>query len=185
MYPTADKTTDFLRRFGSTLADWRVLELGPYNGRNTRVIAPHCREIVAIDARKDNCELVEAMGLPNVKVVCADVDAGYLSGLGQFDLIFHSGVLYHLRQPQIHIASLPQLSNRLWLNTHYSIRAGGEMRRERVEQPREGVRSESVWLDRRRLFESLKSAGYDRTEVIAECVEPNGPRICIYAEKTC
>lgn len=180
---TADKTTALIERLGDRMPAWRVLEFGPYNGRNTKVIAPHCREILALEARPENCQLIRELALPNVEIVLGDAgDEDTLDGLGVFDLIFHSGVLYHLRQPINHLQRIKNLSNRLWLNTHYSRNPHGELKRETIHGPRSGIEPKSLWLGREQLLQAVREAGFERIEIIAECVERNGPRIALYAE---
>lgn len=168
----------------------RILEVGPYNGRNTPVLAATADRVVCIEAREENCALVRALDLPNVEIHRGDC-RNIPKELGHFDLIFHSGVLYHLYDPVQHLQHIVSRSPKLWLNTHYADRAftrfnpignyAAYQKGENVEQPLAGIYILSRWLTKLSLLRVLSDVGYTDTRIIHDTMERHGPRIVIYA----
>lgn len=176
MLPTSDKTTLFIERFRGELPDWIVLEPGPYNGRHTKILAQHARQVICIEPREENCRLVRELALPNVSVIRGDVrDLGHPPCA--VDVVFHSGVLYHLPDPVEHIHLLARHAARLWLNTHHAG-SRSQWHSETPHHPLAGLSQRSYWLGRAELLDTLKSAGWNVT-VVDEHDEPNGPRITL------
>lgn len=81
----------------------RILELGPFNGRHTVRLAQHCRQLLAVEVRPENVEAtrqaVAAIGRRNVTVIEQNLEALEFATLGRFDLVWCSGVLYHMAAP--------------------------------------------------------------------------------------
>lgn len=68
----------------------RVLDVGCGTGLLTAHLAPHVREVVAVDVAPAMLEVLRTKELPNVEVRCADVDdARWIAG---FDLVVASCV---------------------------------------------------------------------------------------------
>jgi len=173
--PHTDKTTLFIERFRDQLPGWTVLEPGPYNGRHTKILAQHARKVVCVEPRYENCRLVNALALPNVRVIHGDARdmADRIVG----ECVFHSGVLYHLNLPSEHLRSLTRVAPRLWLNAHHSGERS-QWKNEPTHHPRAGLSSWSLWLSRVELLDALSDAGWD-WEIVDEHDEENGPRITL------
>lgn len=168
---------------------WNVLELGPYNGRNTVHLAPAARCVVALEPRPENC-------LATARAMSGRRDWALLRGraddLSQaagFDLLFHCGVLYHLADPVAHWRSLAGRFRRVWLNTHYALEGGNALRGfvgqhhgEPVDKPRAGLDRRSFWLTRASLLRLVGEA-FEATITWEEVDHPNGPRIELCCER--
>lgn len=178
----------------------RVLEVGACEGQHTVLLAPFCREVVALEVRPRNVvgALIRQLihGVRNVENLVMDArEVG--PHLGRFDLIFHVGVLYHLPDPVEHLFRLKGLGDALLLDTHYAtedlsfpedtLRRGAGAYRTRLYREQgwsdafSGVEEASRWLYRDDLLSLVREIGFPRIEVLREKREPNGPRIGILA----
>lgn len=193
-----------IRALDERLGDERghVLELGSGEGYHTVQLARRFEKVTAIEARPKNviCSLVNLYvhGVENVRLL--KMDARELSPtLGRFDLVFHSGVLYHLSNPVEHLRRVVALSDRLLLDTHYASRGESTGRCEVVSRGKcypaaiwgeggwddifSGLEAESRWLERGALLDALADVGYRRVATLSEYEMPVGPRICLWAER--
>ena len=101
----------------------RIVDLGCLEGGYSIEFARQGHEVVGIDARQLNIDRAvaakENLGLSNVKFAVHDVKN--LADYGQFDVVFCSGLLYHLDDPKRYLDLLGQVATRaLILNTHYA-----------------------------------------------------------------
>lgn len=97
-----------LRRTVQTIADlsmkpWnqlRILDLGSLEGFYSLEFASHGAEVVAVEGRESNNAharfAAEVLGFQNVKFITDDVRNLSPEKYGQFDVVFCSGILYHL-----------------------------------------------------------------------------------------
>ncbi|HEY0612667.1 MAG TPA: class I SAM-dependent methyltransferase [Chitinophaga sp.] len=122
MWTAISKTVDFFYPPGTTeRSKLRVADLGCLEGGYTVQFARMGFQSVGIEAREENiqkCNYVKAnLNLPNLEFI--QDDARNLSAYGKFDIVFCSGLLYHLHDP---VRFLQQLSDNtsglLILNTH-------------------------------------------------------------------
>ncbi|MBN8608773.1 MAG: class I SAM-dependent methyltransferase [Caulobacterales bacterium] len=96
-----------LAEFGlrKPLSDMRVLDIGCFEGGVSHNLAVLGAKVVGLEARETNlrrCEFVaQAAGLSNVRYVLGDMLRLDDHGLGEFDLIVASGVLYHIDAPDL------------------------------------------------------------------------------------
>lgn len=101
-----------------------VLELGPFEGYQTRGIAgAGARRIVSVEANSINflkCLCVKEMyGLHAARFLFGDI-AGYVDACAErFDVVWASGVLYHLQNPTDFIGSIARLAPYAYVWTHY------------------------------------------------------------------
>jgi Methyltransferase domain len=106
------------------LDGFRVLELGPLEAAHTYLLERlGASEIVAVEANTEaflKCLIVkEALGLTNARFLCGDIVA-YLAGCDRrFDLIFCSGVLYHMSDPMDLIRLISEHTDKCFVWTHY------------------------------------------------------------------
>ena len=110
------------RKYGLTVAALlqpryaRVLELGCGNGELTRLLAPRCDEILAVDGSPTAVRLARAADLPGVTVEEAVLPGAYPEGI--FDLVVCSEVAYYLPE-----ADRAELADR----TAQALPSGGEL----------------------------------------------------------
>jgi hypothetical protein len=121
--PRAQMAADALGRQGR-LDGFRVLELGPLEAAHTCLLERlGAAEIIAVEANTEaflKCLIVkEALGLANARFLCGDI-VGYLGACDRrFDLIFCSGVLYHMSDPIELIRLIAEHTDRCFVWTHY------------------------------------------------------------------
>lgn len=180
----------------------RVLEMGCGEGYHTVQLASRFGHVTALEARPRNlaCALVNVFvhGAENVHLRMMDVrEAG--PSLGRFDLVFHSGVLYHLSEPVEHLRRIAGLSDQLLLDTHYAppgdrypaadLDSGGQRypavawREGGWSDVFSGLEAESRWLRRDALLRALADVGYREIEVLAEYEMEVGPRLAVWARR--
>jgi SAM-dependent methyltransferase len=168
-----------------------VLELGSLEGGHSVELARRGFQVVAVEGREENvrrarwiCRLFKTGG----SVVCADLEATPLSVFGRFDLIFCSGLLYHLPKPWELVEQFPAAAPALFLSTHYAEEEevtvsglGGRWYKELGRtDPLSGLSARSFWPTREALLELLETNGYD-VEVVRDCAHPNGRLISLAA----
>jgi hypothetical protein len=96
-------------------------------------------------------------------------DARDIAALGEFDAIFHSGVLYHLPNPAEHLRVLHGMAPFLGLHTHTAITADTEHEGYAGRwQPElgwadewSGVEDRSFWPTRPELQRMIADAGFE------------------------
>lgn len=165
------------------LRDSHVVEVGAYNGRNTWQLLAAGARITAIEPRAssfpdglrgEDCRLLHGTLETTTVTPC--------------DLIFHSGVLYHLSAPVAHLNLCRTLCNRLYLNTHtansntasrHGVR--GEWHSEDTRNRRAGIESKAFWIWFDDLITLLASL-YKSVTLVTDCREPNGRRVGIWCE---
>jgi tRNA (mo5U34)-methyltransferase len=182
----------------------RVLEVGACEAQHTVLLAPFCKEVVALEVRPRN--VVGALirqfvsGVRNVRNIVMDV-RDLSPEMGPFDLVFHVGVLYHLANPVEHLFEVERLgAGALLLDTHYATDALGKFPDSSIEHrgvtyrtklyreqgwsdPFSGVDSSSAWLYRDDLLRLVNGIGFARIEILRDEIEPNGPRIGLLARR--
>jgi SAM-dependent methyltransferase len=196
---------------GGRLDGMRVLELGPLEAIHTHQLGElGAREIVSIEAN------IEAYLKCLIMKEVLGIDAQFLLGdfiqyLAQtnerFDLVFCSGVLYHMEDPLALIRDIARVSERCFVWTHYyDPQNCPGPQRERVPATLDGFaasyfrldypdrdkpnfwggnRPSSSWMARSDILSALHYVGFDRVEVLAEEPKhPNGACFSIAAERS-
>ena len=188
----------------------RVLELGPLEAIHTHQLGELGAEIVSIEANLEaylKCLIMkEALGI-KAQFLLGDF-AQYLAQTDdRFDLVFCSGVLYHMPDPLALLHDMARVSDRCFIWTHYydpQNCPGGP--RERVAATRDGFacsyfrldypdrdrptfwggnRPSSSWMPRSDILGALAHLGFDRLEILAEEPHhPNGACFSVAAERT-
>jgi hypothetical protein len=199
------------------VAGWRILEIGPLEGGHSYMLEQAgAAEVLAIEANTRSflkCLCIkEVFRLQAVRFLLGDGMAFMEQDAGGFDIVFASGVLYHLQDPMAFLRLLPRMAPRALLWTHYFDDAivqnapaiahkFGPVERgtidgftyDSVEQSYKealqwsgfcgGSAPTSRWLTRRSILDYLRHLGYGRIEVSFEAPEhPNGPAFAVYVE---
>lgn len=128
----ADPRVDWAADALGGVAGRRVLELGPLEGGHTARLEALGARVVAVEADGGaflRCLAVKnALGL-EATFLLGDA-AGFLAATGErFDLVFASGVLYHMRDPVGLLADVARVTDRLYLWTHVFDREAAAARR--------------------------------------------------------
>jgi SAM-dependent methyltransferase len=182
-----DRVRDCAERFGPC----RVLELGCLEGGHTVELARRGFEVVGIEGRKENvrrARWISRLFKTDASVAFADLETTPLSTFGRFDLIFCSGLLYHLPRPWELIEQFPAVAPALFLSTHYAEEeettvngVGGRWYKELGHSdPLSGLSPRSFWPTRDALVALLEANGYD-VEIVRDCAHTNGRLISLAA----
>ena len=135
----------------------RVLELGPCHGRDTVALSALGSSVVAVEGRPGNCETVRRRVnsmVPNadVDVILGDLETFDLNGLGRFDLVLATGILYHLKRPWDLVARIQAVTD-LCLGWSHVAPVASEQREGYSGSPyvegcgeSAGLSPESFWL---------------------------------------
>ena len=194
----------------------RILELGPLEGGHSSMLEQAgAAEVLAVEANvrsflKCLC-IKEIFGLSKVRFVLGDCMAFMEQSPGGWDMVFASGILYHMKEPARFLSLLPRMAPRVFLWTHYFderiIRDTPALahkfgpledgtvdgyRYQFVEQSYKealgwsgfcgGSAETSLWLTRSSILGLLKHLGYRTIEVSFETPDhPNGPAFGVYA----
>lgn len=115
---------------GGGWQDKRVLDFGCGTGLLSEKLAPHVREVAAVDTSERMIAVLEEKALPNVRALCTDVlDSGAreaAGGLAGFDLICASSVCSFLPDYSGAAAVLAGLLNRGGMFVQWDWLASGE-----------------------------------------------------------
>jgi SAM-dependent methyltransferase len=118
------QAADHLGFVPGSLHGMKVLELGPMEGAHTYQLAKlGADSILAIEANSDaylRCLVAkEILRTPNCRFLLGDFLAFLEQSEERFDLIFCSGVLYHMADPARLLAAISKRTDRVFLWTHY------------------------------------------------------------------
>jgi hypothetical protein len=195
----------------------RILEIGPLEGGHTYMLErAGAAEVVAVEANTRSylkCLCVkEVFQLRAVRFLLGDCVSFMERDPGGWDMVFASGILYHMKDPMGFLALLPKMAPKLLLWTHYFddsiVRATPALAHkfgpiekssrngfafEFVEQSYKealqwsgfcgGSAATSLWLTRDTILGFLRHLGYSRIEVSFETPDhPNGPAFAVYAD---
>jgi hypothetical protein len=200
-----------LGRTPGHLDGMHILELGPLEGGHTYQLERlGAASIVAVEANVEaylKCLVVkELLDLKRTRFVLGDMMELLARDGTRYDLIFASGVLYHMSDPLRLLELIAQRSDRCFLWTHYfdaehytgpvrAARAVGfrdlqvtyhEMEYSDMDYEKfwGGNRPKNVWLPKRDLLQALAALGYSRIEILRDEPEhANGAAITLAASR--
>jgi hypothetical protein len=164
-----------------------ILEIGPFEGGNTKQLFDlGAKEITAIEANEEfylkTLLVKEAFSLDSLKLVIGDcnilLDDKDRFDDKSFDLLYASGVLYHMTNPVETIRLFSRLSDTIYVNSHIAsdeVPSGEWLeikdkdnnsyrcRRNTYETKEHwgGVDRSAVWLDRESMFAAFQNMGYE------------------------
>ncbi len=103
----------------------RLLELAPLEGGHTFLLAPHFREVLALEGRLENIAraqfIRDLLGHQHVAFVHQNLEGpNSLAWLGEFDACLCSGILYHLPRPWELLRQLRAVTPVVFIWTHYA-----------------------------------------------------------------
>lgn len=200
------------------LAGKTCLELGPLEaGHSYMLQRMGAKKVTAIEANSRaflKCLCIkEIFNLSQVEFQFGDFRAFFAENRQRYDAIIASGVLYHMLDPLQIIKQMSQITDQLFLWTHYYdadiINARSDLRakfRKPEEVEVEGIRYQWVeqsydtalgwkgfcggsaptsrWLTRASILDSLKARGYNRIDISFEAPDhQNGPSFALCAQR--
>jgi SAM-dependent methyltransferase len=177
-----------------------ILELGSFEGGHTARLAtfPGVTRVVGVEGRPENAAraafALDVLGVSNVTLHVADLEAFDLTTLGRFDAVFNCGLLYHLHEPWTLLEQIARVSDRMYLSTHVcadddaDVTEHGWAGRWYTEQGYEdrlsGLAPASFWPTRDGLLEMLASTGFTRSTVSYDDPgSPHGPIVSVITRK--
>jgi len=176
-----------------------ILELSSFEGGHSLRLAarPHVKRLLGLEGRIESIErarlAARALGLKNVEFLQADLDRDELTPYGRFDAVFCAGLLYHLTKPWKLIEEISKVTDRLFLDTHFSDTEEAEIdgyrgswyREGGYSDPLSGLSSASFWLALPSLERALRGAGFEiHQHVMIDDWDGCGPRIHVAAIKS-
>jgi hypothetical protein len=198
--------------------NWNVLELGPLEGGHSYMLQNrNVRKVVSIEANiraflKCLC-IKQIFNLDRVDFQLGDFMPFLEKETSKYDLVFASGVLYHMEEPIKLIKLISSVSNRIFIWTHYYDQDVILSRNELAQKFNalssfefEGVSYEfstqsynealdwagfcggprpvSKWLTRDSILKALKQFGFVDIQINFEQPDhQNGPAFAICAKK--
>jgi SAM-dependent methyltransferase len=176
-----------------------ILELGSLEGGHSFALAalPHVKRVVAIEGRKDNLErarfVQRVLKQDKVSFVHANLERFDLGRLGDFDVVFCSGVLYHLPEPWKLVEQMSRVARGAFIWTHYAKEHKAKALRHRYRgylyrewfflfEAFSGLSAESFWPTRDGLLQMLTDYGFrDLTIVEDDPLHAHGPALTLVA----
>ncbi len=119
-----DARVDWAEQALGGFADWNILELGPLEGGHSYMFQnKNAAQVIAIEANtraflKCLC-IKEILKLDRVSYELGDFMAFLENDHSHYDLVFASGVLYHMEEPVRLLDLISRVTDRLFLWTHY------------------------------------------------------------------
>lgn len=184
------------------LSGTHVLEIGCFEGIHTASLCGFGAIVTAVDARLEN--VVKSIVRTNVlgftpTILKWNVEESYFKeDVLYCDLCHHFGVLYHLKDPFLHLSYLAKfvkkaffidthVTNLTNINSTYHFN-GNEYNVERrtefgMRDPYSGVYDHSNWVLLEDLVYVLEKLGFGHYNMIEDRDERNGRRVLIYVHK--
>jgi SAM-dependent methyltransferase len=175
-----------------------ILELGALEGAHTVMLAEHpgVQRVLALEGREANLRkarfVQEQLKVKNAEFGQANLEHVRLAEFGTFDVVFCSGLLYHLPEPWKLIEQFPAVAPAVFIWTQYAAEEEakdiGRGLRGKIhveggpEEPLSGMSATSIWLTLASLRELLRASGYQKIDIIHD--DPNhanGPAVTICA----
>jgi hypothetical protein len=176
-----------------------ILELGSLEGGQSFQLAKQPGvHVLAVEGRQNNIEkakfVQQLLGIKNVEFIQVNLENTELSTFGQFDGVFCSGLLYHLYEPWKLIKEIGNISQRLFIWTHYAAEdkaneivkgfRGFWYQEGGTQDSLSGLSPKSFWLTLPSLKELLNQEKFIKVKVIEDNPHhPNGPCITMVAMK--
>lgn len=192
-YPIPHHLVESLNEWVDNLGGKDVVEFGCFEGAHTIALCNLAYQVCALEARADSLvKTAVRTALYGVfpRLLHIDVEK---RDPPPADVYFHSGVLYHLQDPAIHLGRLGMGCGEILLDTHYTKsptmsyqsadgrRFKVEERPEHVTEAKAGMRDLSRWLPLDTI-KALLGDHFSDVAVLSDREERNGPRVTIFAK---
>jgi len=162
-----------------------ILELGAYVGEDSLILGALCdKGLTCIEGRKENAvELQRRLDdfALRARIIVADFETYRLSGLGWFDCVWASGVLYHVVEPWALIAKIAGVCPLCLGWTHVAQSGDAESRgwlgqwwNEDTDKPLAGLCQRSFWLTEEQFVNAWAQAGMACKWLTPRKPHPNG-----------
>ncbi len=178
----------------------KILELSCYHGQDTAAMVERGAEVTVLEARKEN---IDACSSIRAKFIQGDVRHLSQYGLGHFDCILASGILYHVDDPLKLIQDLALLSDRVFVWTHVATRRYPRKRRYPLgllfqhldhyagkwysegttSSPTDGIQPFSFWLRKDALCRAMQVSGFKVRELQSGTNEHHQSWTTLWGEK--
>lgn len=176
----------------------RILEPGCFEGYTSVYLAKLGAQVTAFDVRPMNVVRAFARSLyHDVRLDLHVGDAREIARLyapDSYDLVFHAGLLYHMRAPAEHLRQVAKLAPYVFLDTHIALEDRvtnpglGEITEHDGLKGRwyaelgwrdelSGAEEQSFWLTEEALRRLCESCELSVTKLSRSDDTPNGPRI--------
>lgn len=176
-----------------------ILDLGSLEGGQTFQLARQAGvHVLAVEGRQNNIEKAKfvqyLLGIKNVEFIQANLENTRLSTFGQFDAVFCSGLLYHLPAPWKLIKEIGNISQRLFIWTHYAPEdkaneivngfRGFYYQEGGMQEPLSGFSPRSFWVTLSSLKDMGRQYGFTNLKIIEDNPNhPNGSCVTLAAWK--
>jgi hypothetical protein len=186
-----------------------VLELGPLEGGHTYQLERlGAKTITAVEASVEaflKCLVVkETLGLQRSRFLLGDVIEYLAAGPGRFDLVFCSGILYHMPDPVALIRLISTVTDRCFVWTHYYDPTNHNLNHharahtvgnfattywshvygDKSTAFWGGNKGEASWLEKSSLLDAFRHFGLDQIEIVRDDQTfVNGPNIMLCASR--
>jgi hypothetical protein len=196
----------------------KILELGPLEGAHTHMMAGYgASSITGVESNSRaylKCLVVkELYELHQVNFLFGDAISYMNSCTQYYDICLASGILYHSPNPGKFIESISQISDRVFIWTHFydesAVKSNPEVHRKfkttsKAESKGHtfdlhkyeygdaltwqgfcgGSENFTTWITKTDMLELLNLCGFKHQHILYEdYTHPHGPNICLYAEK--
>lgn len=155
----------------------------------------------------------QLLGLKAARFMLGDFDAYLAQSQRRFDLLVASGILYHMKDPLQTLLDCVRISDRVFIWSHFmdeaAMPAGDRRRRPFTgEQSRRtigdasltyhvrsylgshresnfcgGTMSRAIWLDKHEVLDFFQARGFVVETAFEEPNAPNGPALCLLAQR--
>lgn len=181
-----------------------VLELGCLEGVHSLMLQNlGVKKVVGIEGRKENflkCLIVKnAFNLNRCKFLFGDLNKILSVLSGPFDICLALGVLYHLEDPLSAIYRIAELTNRLFVWSHYSTKdepkgplieveyqgniCHGKYVGEDIKHYLSGLNKKSFWIFEDDFLKVVEKTGFKYIDLIQKEKHEHGPAMTFLAQK--
>ena len=167
------------------LSDKSILELGCLEGSHTLGLLTYAKKVTSIDCRPVNVIKTLTRLSFNGKsspVYCFNAEDLTIDTYGKYDVIFHCGVLYHLKEPIPHLENIFKMSDCIFLDTHVTEDNNKTIPEDGWRAPFAGKDDVATWLS----ISNLKKICSDNNfniNMLNKRQERNGLRITWLLQK--